>query len=131
MPKWVKGQSGNPAAKWKKGTSGNKSGHSKEYFELAAAAREYTKEALEVIAVIMRAEKAPYSVRLAAALALHDRGHGKAPQQLNIQNVSPLAELNREELDELREAIRRERLTRAGTGSGPGASAPLRNNQLN
>ena len=37
-------------------------------------------EAIELQVAIMRDEKAPPSVRLAASMALHDRGYGKAAQ---------------------------------------------------
>jgi hypothetical protein len=59
--------------------------------DLAAAARQYTNEALAVIYSLMTDRKAPHAVRLAAATALLDRGHGKPTQHmmLDLQEVDP------------------------------------------
>jgi hypothetical protein len=52
--------------------------------DLAAAAREYSAEALGVIYAIMTDRKAPHSVRLAAAMALLDRSHGRPTQRMMV-----------------------------------------------
>ena len=49
--------------------------------DLRAAAQAYTDEAVETIATAMRSGET-HSVRIQAASALLDRGHGKAPQAL-------------------------------------------------
>ena len=54
----------------------------KQITDIRDLARQYTAEATELQVAIMRDEKAPASVRLAASMALHDRGHGKATQYL-------------------------------------------------
>ncbi len=48
-------------------------------------ARQHTVEAINTVVEIMRDTKALQGVRLAAALALHDRGHGKAVQHIEVE----------------------------------------------
>ena len=57
----------------------------KQITDIRDLSRQYTAEAVELQAAIMRDVKAPPSVRLAASLALHDRGHGKAVQYIEAE----------------------------------------------
>lgn len=60
--------------------------------DVRLAAREYTQEALDTLAAIMRNEKEPAAARVSAANTLLDRGHGKARQpvdhELDISNLT-------------------------------------------
>lgn len=57
----------------------------KQITDIRDLSRQYTIEAVELQAEIMRDAGAPPSVRLAASLALHDRGHGKAVQHIEAE----------------------------------------------
>jgi hypothetical protein len=52
--------------------------------DIAVLARQYSGEALAIIVAIMTDRKAPHSVRLAAALAVLDRGHGRPTQHMLV-----------------------------------------------
>ena len=74
------------------GQSGNPHGRPKRDLEIAALAREHTADALAALAEIMSDRKAPSSARVAAAVAMLDRGYGRSPQSLNVQQQLTLAE---------------------------------------
>ncbi len=57
----------------------------KQITDVRDAARQHTVEAINTQVEIMRDEKVNPSVRLAASLALLDRGHGKAVQQIEAE----------------------------------------------
>ena len=80
---------GNPA--WKKGVSGNPGGKTKATIELMRLAREHTMEAWKTIIAIMQDQKAQKIVRLRAAELVLDRGHGKAPLNINLRRDEKLA----------------------------------------
>jgi hypothetical protein len=52
--------------------------------EIASLARSFTKPALKTLAAIMRQPKAPAAARVQAAVALLDRGWGKAAQLVAV-----------------------------------------------
>lgn len=70
-----------PAARsdgrWVKGQSGNPGGRAKLVGHVREAAKQYTAEAIETLAAIMRDGGAPHASRAAAAQALLDRAWGK------------------------------------------------------
>ena len=65
---------------WVKGASGNPGGRPKELPDVRALARSRGKEAIHVLYAIMRDEKAPTAARIAASVALLDRGYGRPEQ---------------------------------------------------
>ena len=87
-----------PSTAFKKGQSGNPRGRPKRDAEVSELARVHTMEALETLASVMRDAKAPASARVSAASAILDRGHGKAPQHIETENISIMtdAELERQ-----------------------------------
>jgi hypothetical protein len=78
--------------------SGQRGGRPKLIVEVAKAAREYTVEALETLARIMRNEMASSSARVSAAIALLERGHGRAPQVIDVHNHGEVRALSDEQL---------------------------------
>ena len=62
------------------GQSGNPGGRPKGYGEIREIARQYTAEAIETLAAIMRTENAQPAARIAAATAILDRGWGRPTQ---------------------------------------------------
>jgi hypothetical protein len=87
----------NPA--WfKKGQSGNPGGKPKQIVEVAAAARERTVEAIETLTAIMRDAKATASARVSAAVAILERGWGKAPQTVTLRRDVDFRSLSTDEL---------------------------------
>ena len=78
--------------------AGQRGGRPKLIIEVAKAAREYTVEALETLARIMRNEKATASARVSAAIALLERGHGKAPQVIDVHSHGDVRALSDEQL---------------------------------
>jgi hypothetical protein len=65
---------------WVKGASGNPGGRPKELPDVRALARSRGKEAIDTLHGIMRDEKAPPAARIAASVALLDRGYGRPEQ---------------------------------------------------
>ena len=73
MPKFVKGQSGNP---------GGRPGGVGEIREIA---REHTEPAIQILVAIMNDADASPSSRVAAATALLDRGWGRPAQTIDAK----------------------------------------------
>jgi len=69
------------------GQSGNPAGRPAIVREVRDLAQQYTVEAIEGLAAVLRDEKAPPSARVSAAIALLDRGWGRAPQNINIRGT--------------------------------------------
>jgi Family of unknown function (DUF5681) len=84
--------------RFKPGQSGNPGGRTKTLVEVARAAREYTLEAIETLAKIMRNDKASDAARVSAISILLDRGHGKAPLTINLNRDANLKDLTDDEL---------------------------------
>ncbi|HEY2229971.1 MAG TPA: hypothetical protein VGI22_19965 [Xanthobacteraceae bacterium] len=70
--------------RWKKGQSGNPAGPPKIIFEIARVAKQYTWEALETLAGVMRDKDASPPARVAAAVALLDRAWGRPMQAVEV-----------------------------------------------
>jgi hypothetical protein len=95
---FVKGDPNNPGRKFTRGMSGNPKGRPAAIIEVAKAAREHTAEALETLARIMRDAKATASARVSAAVAILERGWGKAPQTIDLRREIDMKELSDDEL---------------------------------
>jgi len=68
---------------FQKGQSGNPGGRPKEVAEVRELARQYTEEAVDTLATIMRNGKEPAAARVRAAESILDRGYGKASQPID------------------------------------------------
>lgn len=82
---------------FKKGQSGNPGGRPKDG-ELKELARAHTKEAIQTLVSVMKGKKSPAASKVAAAIALLDRGYGKPVQAVEasgpdggpIETVTPM-----------------------------------------
>ena len=75
---------------FKPGQSGCPGGRPKSVAEVRELARKYTVEAIETLVEIMRDAQCTPAVRVAAANALLDRGHGRPPQAIETSNGTTL-----------------------------------------
>jgi hypothetical protein len=75
MPKFTKGQSGNPG------------GRPKEVADIKALARAHTDVALSALVAIVKDKGASANARVAAASAILDRGYGKPAQAIEHGNL--------------------------------------------
>jgi hypothetical protein len=67
---------------FKPGTSGNPGGRPKQLQAVVQAARQYTELAIATLVAVMKDPKSPGSARIAAAVAILDRGWGKPSQAI-------------------------------------------------
>ena len=77
---------------FKKGQSGNPNGRPKAVNKLRDLAREHTEEALQTLVGVMRDEKAPAAARVTAAEHVLSRGYGRAPERLDVNVKSAVAD---------------------------------------
>ena len=75
-----------PGRPFEPGKSGNPGGRPRILANVQEAARQYTAEAMETLANIMRDAKAPPATRVAAANSLLDRGWGRAPASISLSH---------------------------------------------
>jgi len=80
----------NSAGQFLPGHSGNPVGRTKESLSVSKLAREHTVEALNTLVKIMNDKKAPPASRVLAASNILDRGHGKAPQTINVRQLEDM-----------------------------------------
>jgi hypothetical protein len=83
---------------WKPGQSGNPGGRPKILIEVTQAARERTMAALETLDTIMHSAQASAAARVSAAVAILERGWGKAPQTMTVRRDGELRDLSDAEL---------------------------------
>jgi hypothetical protein len=83
---------------FKKGVSGNPACKPRQIVEVARAAREHTLLALETLRRIASDKDATHSAQVAAAIGLLDRGWGRAPQHITVNDGRKLADLSENEL---------------------------------
>jgi hypothetical protein len=72
------------------GQSGNPGGRPKVLADVQALARRHTRKAIRTIAGVMNDKKADPRARVAAALALLDRGYGKPAQSDLLERIERL-----------------------------------------
>ena len=89
------GRRGNP--NWVKGVSGTPGGRSKKLAEVKQLAQAHTVDAIKALVAICK-ESNSDSARVAAAVALLDRGHGKPVQTVNANVRRSLVHFTDEEL---------------------------------
>ena len=104
----------NPSGKggFRKGQSGNPGGRPKVIADVQELAREHTPAAINTLVSIMNDKQAHHSARVAASTAILDRGYGKAPASLKIENKEPSAAEQwiemLKDIDKRKEAIAKE-----------------------
>ncbi len=80
----------NPAGRWLKGASSpNPSGRPRIIGEVTDLARQHAPQAIETLRDIATDGQQPAQARVAAAVALLDRGYGKSPSSLDISIIKP------------------------------------------
>jgi hypothetical protein len=122
MARFQKGQPPNPKG-FQPGKSGNPGGKPKAIVEVVAAARELTTEAIETLKRVMLNEKATASARVSAAVAVIERGWGKAPATITLhRGDSELKELSDAELLAIASTVDGEATNGSG-GGDPSASS--------
>jgi len=77
-----------PRSAWKPGQSGNPKGRPKPDVDIAALAREHGPKCIEVVVKILGSDDE--KLRLAAAIALLDRGFGRPKQEMDINSNSTI-----------------------------------------
>ena len=80
------------------GQSGNPGGKPKIIIEVVQAARDRTVQAIETLEKIMLDPKATGSARVSAAIAILERGWGKAPQTMTLKREGEMKDLSDAEL---------------------------------
>src|SRR4051794_16302968 len=86
---------------WAKGVSGNPGGRPRALHRVEEMARAHTSEVLDTLLEIMRDRQAPHTARTTVALALWDRGWGKARSEVMITEPEPdYAAMSDAELDQ-------------------------------
>jgi hypothetical protein len=83
------GRGGLRNSSWRPGQSGNPKGRPKPDVDIAALAREHGPRCIAVVAKMLTDED--HKIRLAAAIALLDRGWGRPAQAITGSDGQPLA----------------------------------------
>jgi hypothetical protein len=87
--------------RFQKGQDGNPKGRHKDIYNVAALARTLTRKAIETLDTIMADKEVAASARVAAAVAILDRGWGKPMQAHDIRLNVEIRNLSDVELLEL------------------------------
>lgn len=74
---------------FQKGQSGNPGGRPKDA-ELREACRAHTTLAIKTLVSVMKAKRSPANAKVAAAIALLDRGYGKPAQAITGPDGGPV-----------------------------------------
>jgi hypothetical protein len=74
---------------WRPGRSGNPAGRPKPEVDIAALARKHGTKCIEVVVRLMTRSK-DEKIKLAAAIALLDRGFGRPKQEMDINSNSTI-----------------------------------------
>lgn len=83
------GRGGLRNSSWRPGQSGNPKGRPKPEVDIAALAREHGPRCIAVVAKLLSDND--HKIRLAAAIALLDRGWGRPSQAITGENGQPIA----------------------------------------
>lgn len=117
---------GRRSTSWKPGVCPNPGGRPKQLASVRDLAREKTEKAISTLVSVMDGRKSPPNARVAAAVALLDRGWGRPPQAMELSASEKdnrsfswdLSKLTDKELEVLKE------LGEKATMSGTVASTP-------
>ena len=104
--------------RWQPGHSPNPSGRPKALIEVIELARKHTPEAIAALASIMNNKEAMDSARVKAAEVLLDRGWGKAPQHITIDDQPAETSLADTELGGRLDILARKALRERSGGLG-------------
>jgi hypothetical protein len=122
MGKFQKGGNVSNKGQFKPGQSGNPGGRPKAIVDVAAAARDFTLEGIEILKAIARREDATDTARTSAVKELLDRAWGKAPQTLDLRKQLNLDEMTDAELAAIAASGRDDE--QSGNGSEDTAATP-------
>jgi Family of unknown function (DUF5681) len=122
MPKFVKG---GPNPGFKPGQSGNPKGRTKSILEVAAAARDFSLEGLEILKKIARKEDGTDAARAMAVNSILDRGLGKPLQTVDLnQREYDAREMKEYSDDELTSILAGDEPVAETNGSAGAADTP-------
>ena len=109
------------AGRFKPGVSGNSGGRPKAVREVEALARQRTAEAIGTLVHWMRSDNGAAAVKAAALLL--DRGWGRAPVEVTVEDVTPqpkpdLSRLTDEEIETFLRIVKKMHPTETEPGDG-------------
>ncbi len=104
-----------PDGRWVAGgKSPNPGGRPQAVIDVAAAAREFTSQALAVLVAVMHDPAAPHNARVSAANSVLDRGWGRAPATISFDDGGKAEAQRQEILKTLADAARKAHETMGG-----------------
>jgi len=119
---------GRRSTSWKPGFCPNPGGRPKEWANIRDLAREMTEKAIHTLVSVMDGRESPPNARVAAAVALLDRGWGRPPSMLEFSATEKENQSSSWDLSKLtdKELVTMERLTEKATVNGMEPSTPTR-----